>query len=239
MRPAASGYGSASRAPPSWVPPCVLPARGMWTPRRLPDLQAGGPLPVSSQGLPTRAPLRVCLSPYDATAGMGDRPPACRPGSPGRSGSTGGKVSLLLGTQFVTQPARRRFDVIAGQNVIFGNIALQQASLRQPDRQEILGARDVGVFALAVGHVPPQSIQDLPLLEIHFRRRHDLHARSPQGSDGGIVEQNGPRDRRGHLEMAEMVGCVEAIEWPATQFVQIGRAAGRERGEISGGAGLF
>src|SRR5208282_3475914 len=78
------------------------------------------------------------------------------------------KNPVLLGAKSVCKPARRKDDVVIGQNRVFGNVSLQQATLYQPFRQKAVSAHFVSVHRLAVGHVHSVVVKRLAGTQVAF-----------------------------------------------------------------------
>ena len=122
--------------------------------------------------------------------------------------------------QPVAQAVGRKFDIVEGQQDVFGDGALERAAFGETDRQQVLCARRRCVFGQPVGHVAAQAVDHGTSLKVNLGRGNHFNTRPAQRCQRRITEEHGACNRIGHFEVAQVIRGVETIERPGAHFVK-------------------
>lgn len=71
------------------------------------------------------------------------------------------KVQILLLSKLIAESAFWQDYIVISEHLVFRNILLQNASFGETHRQQLLFSCDGSCFALAIGHVTTNTVNDL------------------------------------------------------------------------------
>ncbi len=121
----------------------------------------------------------------------------------------------------ICQPSRGYLDIVVSNNLVFRNVAFDPASLCETNRQQALGERLFDIFALTVGEVVADAVQNLTAFDLGLRCGDDIHCGSAQRSNGRILKKHSTGHSVVDLEMAKMIRRVEDVQRTRAKFVKI------------------
>ena len=102
---------------------------------------------------------------------------------------------------------------------VLWQVATQDASFREADRQRLHAARRSGIVDQAVGAETADAVEPLARFQVALRDADDFADRSAEGGDSGIAIDDGAADGGSDLEVRQMEGRVEDVERTVAELV--------------------
>src|SRR5689334_13482472 len=116
-----------------------------------------------------------------------------------------GERGELLGAEHVAVTAGRELDVLHRDRLVLRDVLEQPRAFGEAHGEQVVREEGVGVVDDAVAHEATDAVEDLARLEITLGDGADLGHGSADGRGGRIANQRGARNRRGDLDVGEVV----------------------------------
>src|SRR5437667_4859678 len=131
------------------------------------------------------------------------------------------EVPVLVGPQPVCQTSCWQLYIVVGEHLVLCDFTRELAALHQPLRKVTLGAHLFRVYRFAVSHVHSVLIEHLAGLEVSLGDGADLDHRPAERRCDLVTEQHDPCDGVRRLEVHEVIGGPERVQWPFAHLVQV------------------